>query len=176
MLTGFRAAAPVRPRTAAPTPKAPPLPADPERLAATAQRLKLHPPATPEPAQPQPATPAPEPLSRRAEPLPATLQPAARHQPATPTKAAKPAPQQPQPPAPTPPRAAPASLRPARPSDAPLPATPPAAKPQVRIRIGALTIVTREARQTPGTPRKSLLAPATRRAGRGHSIPRPVGG
>ncbi|WP_152988031.1 hypothetical protein [Paracoccus sp. MKU1] len=73
------------------------------------------------------------------------------------------------------PRAAPI-LRPARQPEAPLPAAPPKAAPQVRIRIGALTIVTRNPHERPGAPRKTLLAKATRRAPRGHSIPRPDGG
>lgn len=103
---------------------------------------------------------------------------------AAPATAAKPAepPAQPRPqPAPSAPeklRATPAgpALRPARQPQAPLPAAPPQAAPQVRIRIGALTIVTRNPAERPAAARKTLLAKPSRRAPRGHSIPRPDGG
>ncbi|MEG4643640.1 hypothetical protein VB636_12810 [Paracoccus sp. APAP_BH8] len=68
------------------------------------------------------------------------------------------------------------ALRPARQPETPLPAAPPKAGPQVRIRIGALTIVTRNPGERPAAARKTLLAKPARRAPRGHSIPRPGGG
>ena len=167
-----------------PRPVAQPLlPADPERLAASAARLGLG-PAKPLP----PPDLAPERVARSLRQIPPRTTPASRaddHAPATRPVAPLPKPEAAVAPKPTAavrhvqPELAPDPLvlRPAERRDEPLPAAPPSAEPRVRVEIGRVTLIAPEAR-SPGsamTARKSTLAPVVRRAGRGHSIPRPGG-
>lgn len=170
------------------------LPGDPERLAASAARLGLSsagPALPPAPVLPAKAGAKPEPsaapmVSRKpsrpvdhtagaeaeadakARPtIPSTPKPVA-----APEAIAKPADQ---PKAPNPP--AQPALRPAEQLREALPPQPPRMAPKVRVEIGKVTLVTRAAKD-PGSalqPRKSALAPVSRRSGRGHSIPRPGG-
>lgn len=167
------------------------LPDDPDQLAASAAGLGLMPAkpamspalapapktATPPPDAPIPPAQVRPPLPVAAKPKAApTSEPAAPLMPGptdTPEASAlpliKPMPAKPPPARPT--------LRPADPAQEPLPSQPPRMAPSVRVNIGTVTLVTRDAKGQVGgqLPRKSALAPVTPRAGRGHSIPRPGG-
>jgi len=170
---------------------APLLPADPERLAATAARLGVSPakPAVPPvPADPPEATVKPAPLAapvvtaEARPPMPLAARPVAEAPPepvgpvaskpgAVPEVGVKPEPKAKAPEAPSQP-----ALRPADPAREALPSQPPRIEPKVRVEIGQVTLVTREVKEGGAPlPRKSSLAPVPRRAGRGHSIPRPGG-
>lgn len=186
VMTGFRALSPQAP---APRMKHPPLPADPEQLAATAERLKLRASPALAPALPPSADKT---AGQRVTP-PRTLDPAASwpkplpnpdetKQAPPPLHAAKPVLHPAPPPADSaraagrPPAAARPAALPVRPPQSPpqsLPGPVPKTAPQIRIRIGALNIVTRE--RTSDAARKSLLPSTTRRPARGHSIPRDEG-
>ena len=72
---------------------------------------------------------------------------------------------------------APPALRPAGRQAEQLPSSPPQAEPRVRVMIGRVTLVAPKAKgqDSDVAGRKSVLAPVTGRAARGHSIPRPGG-
>lgn len=168
------------------------LPDDPDQLAASAARLGLM-PATPVMSP----TFAPAPKTATPPPPAAPLPPAQVRPPLTvaarPEAAPRTAPAAPLMPGPAdtpeasalpltnlmpakPPPARP-TLRPADPAQEPLPSQPPRVAASVRVNIGTVTVVTRDAKGQVGgqLPRKSALAPVSSRAGRGHSIPRPGG-
>lgn len=179
---------PVKPRRVAP----PLLPRDPDRLAASAARLGLLPPNPALPSVPaalpdatvKPVSPvAPQMRPETKPPVTGLAKPEADSEPvrrpvvvpspaAARMAAAKPVPKA-LPAAP----AATDALRPAERQGEPLPSTPPRAEPRVRVEIGRVTLVAPEAKGPGGAlaGRKSVLAPVARRAGRGHSIPRPGG-
>lgn len=178
---------PVPGRHLPPPAASPNLPSDPERLRATAERLGVKPPSAERvPVQETDgqaigkgvATRAPmtSPARRVDQVAHAVVRETARMDGprAAPTDQPEPQPrlaqvehmQPPQPP----------TLKPAGKSGPALPKLPPAATPQIRIRIGALNIIAPRGKDRHEPARKALPGPALTRAARGHSIPRPDGG